>query len=235
MTQPYLAGELSLLLWELQAATTNEASLVEVAHRRQRAETGSRSALASVAVRALDVADWVCWDSLTRGDATAFIRQSEVCAELWEFGVCAGLLVKNARCRTPTPARTEPLLRRARLAVREGHGDDLHRDRPLHEGVPRHPAENPGTRRHVVARQPVLSHEPAVAAAERETPPRRSSRRCRPWPDRDAASRCPAPSTRGRRWSLFDRVDGGQPAFSCRGESQEDERHWPSMVPSVRT
>jgi hypothetical protein len=92
MTQQYIAGEVSLLLGELQAATTHEASVVEVAHLRQRAETEPRSALASVAVRALEVADWVCWDSLTRGDAAAFIRQAAVCAELWEFGVCAGLL-----------------------------------------------------------------------------------------------------------------------------------------------
>jgi hypothetical protein len=92
MTQQYIAGELSLLLGELQAAMTHQASVVEVAHLRQRAETGPRSALASVAVHALEVADWVCWDSLTRGDAAAFLRQAMVCAELWEFGVCAGLL-----------------------------------------------------------------------------------------------------------------------------------------------
>jgi hypothetical protein len=92
MTQQYIAGELSLLLGELQAATTHEASVVEVTHLRQRAETGPRSALAAVAVRALEVADWVCWDALTRGDAAAFMCQAAVCAELWEFGVCAGLL-----------------------------------------------------------------------------------------------------------------------------------------------
>ncbi len=91
MTQQHLAGELSLLLEQLQAAMTNEASAVEVGHLRQRAETGPRSALASVVVRALEVADSVCWDSLTRGDA-AFIRQAAVCAELWEFSVGAGLL-----------------------------------------------------------------------------------------------------------------------------------------------
>ncbi len=92
MTQQYLAGELSLLLGELQATMTNEASVVEVTHLRRRAETGTRSALASVAVHALKVADWVCWDSLTRGDAAAFTRQAAICAELWEFGVCARLL-----------------------------------------------------------------------------------------------------------------------------------------------
>jgi hypothetical protein len=92
MTQQYIAGELSLLLGELQAAMTHQASVVEVAHLRQQAETEPRSALAVVAARALEVADWVCWDSLIRGDAAAFLRQAAVCAELWEFGVCAGLL-----------------------------------------------------------------------------------------------------------------------------------------------
>jgi len=92
MTQQYLAGELSLLLGELQAAIRDEASVAEVARLRRRAETGRRWAMASVAVRALEVADCGCWDSLTRGDAAAFIRQATVCAELWEFGVCAGLL-----------------------------------------------------------------------------------------------------------------------------------------------
>ena len=92
MTQQYIAGELSLLLGELQAAMTDEASVVEIGHLRLRAETGPRSALASVAVRALEVADQLCWDSLTCGDAAAFMRQAGVCAELWEFAVCAGLL-----------------------------------------------------------------------------------------------------------------------------------------------
>ena len=93
MTQQHLAGELSLLLGQLQAAMKDEASVVKVAHLRQRAETGPRLALlASVVQRALKVADRACWDSLTCGDATAFIRQAEVSAELREFGVCAGLV-----------------------------------------------------------------------------------------------------------------------------------------------
>jgi hypothetical protein len=44
-----------------------------------------------VAVRALELADTLCWDSLTRGDSGAFFRQA-ICAELWQFGVCADLL-----------------------------------------------------------------------------------------------------------------------------------------------
>jgi hypothetical protein len=92
MTQQYLAGELPLLLGQLQAAMTNEPSVVQVVHLRQRAETGPRSELASVVVGALEGADWVCRDSLIRRDAAAFIRQAAVCAELREFGVCARLL-----------------------------------------------------------------------------------------------------------------------------------------------
>lgn len=89
MTQQYFAGELALLLGELQAAMTDQTAVVEVTHLRRRAETGRRPAMVSVAVRALEVADRLCWDSLTRGDAAAFIHQATVCAELWEFGVWA--------------------------------------------------------------------------------------------------------------------------------------------------
>ena len=92
MTQQYLVGELSLLLGQLHTAMANEASAVEVACLRQRAETGPPSGLASVMMRALEVADCVCSDSLTRGDAAAFVRQASIGAELWEFAVGAGLL-----------------------------------------------------------------------------------------------------------------------------------------------
>lgn len=36
--------------------------------------------------------DRLCWDALTRGETEAFIREIAICTELWEFGVCAGLL-----------------------------------------------------------------------------------------------------------------------------------------------
>jgi hypothetical protein len=36
--------------------------------------------------------DGLCWQSLTRGDGAAFIRQARVAADLREFSVCAGLL-----------------------------------------------------------------------------------------------------------------------------------------------
>jgi hypothetical protein len=43
-------------------------------------------------MRALALADDLCWDSLDRGDTAAFTRQAAVCDELREFGVCADLL-----------------------------------------------------------------------------------------------------------------------------------------------
>jgi len=92
MTQQYLAGELSSLLAELQAVATDTAWVRDVARLRREAETGPLESLPSMVVRALELADGVCWDSLTRGDVTAFVRQAAICAELWRFGVCADLL-----------------------------------------------------------------------------------------------------------------------------------------------
>lgn len=92
MTQQYLAGELSLLLAQLQAVATDAAWVRDLARLRQEAETMLLMTLPLVAVRALALADTLCWNSLTRGDTGAFVRQAAVCAELWEFGVCADLL-----------------------------------------------------------------------------------------------------------------------------------------------
>ena len=95
MTQQYLTGELSLPLAQLEAVATNQASVRDVAHLRQEAEAGPLTALASVVVRALELTDSQCWDSLTRGDTAAFTCQAAICAELCEFGVCAGLLEED--------------------------------------------------------------------------------------------------------------------------------------------
>jgi hypothetical protein len=92
MTQQYLAGEVSLLLAQLQSATSNQACLGDVTHLRWRTETGPLAALSSIVVQALELADGLCWDSLHRGDTPAFGRQAEVCADLREFGACANLL-----------------------------------------------------------------------------------------------------------------------------------------------
>lgn len=92
MTRQYLAGELSVLLGHVQAVTTTEAAGQEAWSLRHAAETEPVQALRSVTVDALALAEGLCWDSLTRGDAVAFTRQAAVCAELHQFGVCAGLL-----------------------------------------------------------------------------------------------------------------------------------------------
>lgn len=92
MTQQYLVGELSSLLWELQAIAADQAPAHEFARLRAEAETWPVVALSSVAIRALVVSDDLCWDSLMRADAAAFVRQAALGAELHEFGVCAGLL-----------------------------------------------------------------------------------------------------------------------------------------------
>ena len=92
MTRQYLAGELSVLLEHLQAVTFTEAAGRDAWSLRHAAETEPIPALGSVTVRALALADGLCWDSLNRGDTAAFTRQLAVCAELYEFGVCARLL-----------------------------------------------------------------------------------------------------------------------------------------------
>ena len=50
------------------------------------------AALGSVVVRALGLANRFCWDSLECGDALAFSRRVAICADLWEFSVCACLV-----------------------------------------------------------------------------------------------------------------------------------------------
>jgi hypothetical protein len=92
MTQQYLAGELSVLLARLQAAATNQVAVRDVTLLRREAETGPVTALPFVVVQALALADRLCWDSLEQGAGAAFACQAAICAELRDFGVCAGLL-----------------------------------------------------------------------------------------------------------------------------------------------
>ena len=92
MTQQYLVGELSLILGELQGVATTEATVRDVVGLRRKAETSTPTALGPVVARAVKLVDRLCWDALTRGETDAFIREIAICAELWEFGVSAGLL-----------------------------------------------------------------------------------------------------------------------------------------------
>lgn len=92
MTQHYLTGELSMRLAQLQAVAIDQGFARAIAHLRREAETSRPSALSAVLIRTLEVTDGLCWDSLARGDTTAFNSQAASAAELREFGVCAGML-----------------------------------------------------------------------------------------------------------------------------------------------
>jgi hypothetical protein len=96
MTQQYLAGELSVLLARLQGAVGGDADgglcAGEVARLRTTAECAPLCTLANVEVRALQLADGLCWACLARGDPGTFERVACVGAQLREFGVCSGLL-----------------------------------------------------------------------------------------------------------------------------------------------
>jgi hypothetical protein len=95
MTRQYVAGELSVLLAHLQAVTTTDAAGRDAWSLRHAAETVPIPALGLVTERALALTEGLCWESLSRGDMTAFTRQAAVCAELHDFGVCAGLLEED--------------------------------------------------------------------------------------------------------------------------------------------
>ncbi len=94
MTQQYLVGELSARLERLQAVTAGNGA-VQVAQMRQQVESCPLSRLAAALVRALALADGLCWDSLSAGDAASFDRQASVLAELRLFGICASLLADD--------------------------------------------------------------------------------------------------------------------------------------------
>lgn len=91
VTRQYLAGELSLLLAQVQAVTTSAEARHEAWCLRCAAETQPLQRLGSITLCAMAFTERLCWESLGRGDAIAFERQSAVCGELHVFGVCAGL------------------------------------------------------------------------------------------------------------------------------------------------
>jgi hypothetical protein len=90
VTSEYLTGELSVLLEKLTAVTRTAAAR-DVADLRHQVENEPTTWLGAEITRALSLADQVCWDSLSRGDARAFDHQAAICAELRLFGTCAGL------------------------------------------------------------------------------------------------------------------------------------------------
>ena len=91
MTQQYLIGELSVRLEELQAAASQAAGR-DLAQLRNEVEARPVTRLAPATVRALALADALCWECVNQGDAAAFSRLAGAAAELRRFGVCARLL-----------------------------------------------------------------------------------------------------------------------------------------------
>jgi hypothetical protein len=94
MTSQYLAGELSVRLERLQEVTS-AGRAAQVARLRHRVESCPLPWLTEAVSRALDIADNVCWDSLSQGDAEMFARQASVSADLRQFGICAHLLAED--------------------------------------------------------------------------------------------------------------------------------------------
>jgi hypothetical protein len=90
VTREYLTGELSVLLEKLLAVTPPSAA-GDVTNLRHQVETGPITRLAAEMTLALALADKLCWDSLSRGDAVAFDRQAVICGEIRLFGACARL------------------------------------------------------------------------------------------------------------------------------------------------
>ena len=91
MTQEYLVGELSLRVGQLQATAPRTAS-GDVARLRYQVETRPAALLGTEVTQALALADKLCWESLTDGDAAAFSRQAAICADLRLFGASARLI-----------------------------------------------------------------------------------------------------------------------------------------------
>ena len=94
MTQQYLIGELSVRLEQLEAAARKAVS-GDVTRLRHQIEFGPLTGLGCATARSLALADVLCWDSLTWGDAAAFARQAAISEELRLFGTCAGLLEED--------------------------------------------------------------------------------------------------------------------------------------------
>jgi hypothetical protein len=90
MIHDHLIGELSARLEQLQSAAG--ALACDVTQLRQQVETSPVSWLPAGTIRAMALADQLCWDSLSRGDTRAFDRQAAISADLRLFGVCSRLL-----------------------------------------------------------------------------------------------------------------------------------------------
>lgn len=91
MTRQYLRGEVLVLLSRLEGAAPCRESAAELAPLRRRAENMPLEALPQVLREAIGQAEVWCWSTLG-GDCALFQRQCAVAADLYEFGLCSGLL-----------------------------------------------------------------------------------------------------------------------------------------------
>ncbi|MEV0698975.1 hypothetical protein AB0I53_13800 [Saccharopolyspora sp. NPDC050389] len=96
MTQQYLVGELSFRLALLQDVADPPAA-DRFASLRREVEAALPDALGPAVARAIRLVDECCWDSVRRGDVTAFDALAAWSAELHEFASCARLLDQEAR------------------------------------------------------------------------------------------------------------------------------------------
>ncbi len=91
MTWYYLAGELSLLLMEIEAAAGSQWESREASRLRHRAETVELSAFSEVVEGALVLLHGMCDRSFYSGDAGLCVRQVELTERLEAFASAAGL------------------------------------------------------------------------------------------------------------------------------------------------
>lgn len=92
MTQHYLCGELATRLALLERAAADQTDSCAVHELRRDAEMAPPSRLCDIALRALQLADTLCWDALDQGRVRTFAEEAVLAAELHEFAVCAHLL-----------------------------------------------------------------------------------------------------------------------------------------------
>jgi hypothetical protein len=90
LTQPYIAGELSVLLAGLQPATDD--LRVAVGNFRHEVEFSPLDGLPELAQDALDLTDLLCRAALEQGDADGFCRYAATATALRDFAVDAGLV-----------------------------------------------------------------------------------------------------------------------------------------------
>lgn len=91
MTRQYLRGEVLVLLSRLEGAAPCRESAAALVPLRRQAETLPLEALPRVLRDALVQAEAWCWSALD-GDCALFQRQCAVAADMYEFGLCSGLL-----------------------------------------------------------------------------------------------------------------------------------------------